>query len=57
MPVSCSELDWAVETCIELEEGVGGKEGEMVMIMVTMSQSAAAPQFNLMAMALLRLFL
>lgn len=57
MPVSCSELDWAIERCIELEEGVGEKEGEMVMIMMTMSQSAAAPQLNLMAMSLLCLFL
>lgn len=53
MPLSCSELDLAEERCIELEEGVGGKEGETAMIKMTMSQLAAAPQLNVMSMFLL----
>lgn len=50
MPLSCSELDGARERYEELEEeGVGGKEGEMVMIITKRSQLAAASQLNLLA--------
>lgn len=47
MPLSCSGLDGTRDRCVELEESVGGKEGEMVMIIMKMSH--LAPQFNLLA--------
>lgn len=42
MPLSRSGLNEAEERCIELEEGVRGKEVEKVMIIMKMSHLAAA---------------